>query len=327
MGKRIIFPNKGEVSFETFDVQAPGAGEVCVKTLYSLMSIGTETTILHQKYDPDTHFAKMFSFPQLQTGVQTIGVVDQVGPKVENITVGELVFIRKGHASHWSVPVESCSLVPKTVDPISACWCGLAKTAFRAANAAPFQLGGEVLIIGAGPVGQMAVRWAKSAGMRQVVIADLSANRLALAGDHVSCIAGALTDRKADLLALSETEQGFAHIIDTTGNAKVFSTVLELARPFGRVILLGDTGYPSQQHLTSDMMMKGLEVIATHDHRDRNGWTQSKIDQLFFYLLDSGAFDVSGLITHTYTPDQCEQAYTFVSDDRDQALGVLFDWT
>ena len=80
MPKRIIFPEKGQVELQAFEPPEPGPADVKVRTLYSLMSIGTETVILHQRYAPDTHFAKIFSFPQLKTGVQAVGVDETVDP-------------------------------------------------------------------------------------------------------------------------------------------------------------------------------------------------------------------------------------------------------
>ena len=46
MARRIIFPARGAVEIVPFDLPVPMAGQVSVRTLYSLMSIGTETTIL-----------------------------------------------------------------------------------------------------------------------------------------------------------------------------------------------------------------------------------------------------------------------------------------
>lgn len=77
-----------------FDPPEPGPDEVQVRTLYSLISIGTETTILHQRYDPNTHFAKIFSFPQLKTGVQTVGEVVKAGANAAEFTTGDFVFMR-----------------------------------------------------------------------------------------------------------------------------------------------------------------------------------------------------------------------------------------
>ncbi|MGI9286713.1 MAG: hypothetical protein ACR2P1_15105, partial [Pseudomonadales bacterium] len=78
--------------------------------------------------------------------------------------------------------------------------------------------------------------------------------------------------------------------------------------------------------LSSDVMTKGLTIQATHDHHDRDGWTQRRIDQLFFDLVETGRFNLSGLITHEYSPEECVKAYALASDQREQAMGILYDW-
>jgi threonine dehydrogenase-like Zn-dependent dehydrogenase len=328
MGRRIVFPEKGQVRLEAFEAREPGKGELRVRTLYSLMSIGTETTILHARYDPGTHFAARFTFPQLKTGVQAIATVEVVGTDVTEFRVGDRIFMRMAHTSHWTLDAAQCSPVPHDVDPKAACWCGLAKTAFRAAHAAPFLLGGNVLIIGAGPVGQMTLRWARSAGMTRIAVVDLSELRLKLAarGGATDCYAGDLSALR-DLLLAAFDGDGCDLVVDTTGNPAALTAALGVAGRFGKLVLLGDTGYPSRQCLSSDMMTKGLTVVATHDHHDRGGWTQRRIDALFFKLVRDGVFALDGLITHEFTPDACQEAYALASDRREEAVGVLFDWT
>ena len=178
MPKRIIFPEIHRVSLEDFELPEPGPGQVRVRTWYSLMSIGTETIILGRKYDPDTHFARMFSFPQLKTGVQAVGQVEQAAQDVGEFRAGDIIYMRQAHGSHQVLPASACSPVPSGIDLKSACWAGLAKTAFRAAWAGRFEPGKHILIIGAGPVGQMALRWASAAGVQTIAVADLSGNRL-----------------------------------------------------------------------------------------------------------------------------------------------------
>ena len=90
MPKRIIFPEKGRVFFEDFELSELRPDQIQVRTYYSLMSIGTETIILNQKYDPDTHFARIFSFPQLKTGVQALGEVEEVAEDVEDFRAGNI---------------------------------------------------------------------------------------------------------------------------------------------------------------------------------------------------------------------------------------------
>ena len=328
MPSRIVFPEKGRVALEEFTLPGLGPRDVQVRTLYSLVSIGTETIILHQKYAPDSHFARMFAFPQLKTGVQAVGEVEQLGDEVSEFAVGDRIFMRQAHGSHQVLPAERCSPVPGGIDLQSACWCGLAKTAFRAAWAGGFQLGGHALVIGAGPVGQMAIRWARAAGLESIVAVDLSEFRLAFAtrGGATSVICGDVADHLERLRSIDDGK-GPSLLIDTTGNPAVFRSALAAAAMYGKVVLLGDTGFPGRQCLTSDVMTKGLTIQATHDSHDRDGWTQRRIDRLFFSCVQDGRFDLSDLITHRFTPDACATAYAIAEQQRERVMGILYDWT
>lgn len=328
MPARIIFPERHKVSLEEFDVPRIKNDQIRVRTLFSLMSIGTETIILHQKYDPDTHFAKMFSFPQLKTGVQAIGEVEETGKDVSDIEKGKLVFMRQAHGSHQVLAAADSTLVPEFMNPRLACWCGLAKTAFRASWAGGFNNKQHVLVIGAGPVGQMTLRWAASENVKSLAVADLAESRLAHAenGGASHLFAGDLDSNRENIATLN-SGAGPDLIVDTTGNAAVFIQALGLAARFGKIILLGDTGYPSRQCMSSDVMTKGLTIQATHDSHDRDGWTQRKVDALFFQRVHEGSFRLDELITHEFIPEQCVEAYSQADERRNETMGVLFDWT
>ena len=328
MPKRIIFPEKDRVSFEDFELPEIRPGQVRVRTYYSLVSIGTETIILGRKYDADTHFARIFSFPQLKTGVQALGQVEQVAHGVEEFRAGDVIYMRQAHGSHQVLPASACSPVPSGIDLKSACWAGLAKTAFRAAWAGRFGPGKHILVIGAGPVGQMALRWASAAGAQTIAVVDLSGNRLEHAerGGATLTFEGRIADCMDGIQALDEGN-GPSIVVDATGNPAVFQSALAAAGKYARVILLGDTGYPSRQCLSSEAMTKGLTIQATHDSHDRDGWTQRRIDGLFFDLVKRDKFNLSGLITHEFPPQDCREAYALASDHRHDAMGILFDWT
>ncbi len=328
MPQRIVFPKQGQVALEKFELPPLTDDSVRVRTLCSLMSIGTETSILNRKYDPGTHYDRIFGFPQLKTGVQAVAEVEDVGASVRDFQAGDRIYMRMAHGSHQVMPEALLSPVPDAVDTRDACWCGLAKTAFRAAWAAPFGLGRQVLIIGAGPVGQMAIRWARSANVGLLAVSDLSENRLAHAkrGGATHTLCGDITDQ-LDAIGAMNDGAGPDIVVEATGSPAVFASALAAAARFGKVILLGDTGYPDRQHLTSDVMTKGLTLQATHDSHDRDGWTQRRIDELFFDSLIDGRFDVGGLITHEFSPADCVAAYALAVDHREDAMGILFDWS
>jgi len=328
MPARIIFPEKGQVALQDFELPGPGPGEMKIRTLHSLMSIGTESIILNQRYDPDTHFAKMFSFPQLQTGVQAVGEVEEISKDVSEFKVGDHIYMRKAHGSHQVLAARDCSPIPEGIDLKPACWAGLAKTAYRASWAGPFEPGHHLLIIGAGPVGQMAIRWAAIAQVDSIAVVDLSPARLEYArrGGATHLFNGDIAECLDEIQAL-HGGAGPSIVVDITGNPNVLKHALAAAAQFGKIILLGDTGYPSKQCLSSDVMTKGLTIQATHESHDRDGWTQRRIDRLFFDLVKRGRFDLSGLITHEFLPGDCEQAYALAREQREQVMGILFDWS
>ena len=328
MPKRIIFPNKGEVVLAHFELPSLGPKDVRIRTKYSLMSIGTELTILNQRYDPNTHFAKRFTFPQLKTGIQAVGKVEEIGTEVNNYKVGDHVFMRMAHGSHQVIPASECTIIPGTVNLKEACWCGLAKTAFRAAWAGKFETLEQVLIIGAGPVGQMTVRWAKAFSTNSILVNDVSAFRLELAtdGGATNIFSGEIESQVACITKNNRLKESQV-VVDTTGNPEVLKHALSIAPMFGKIVILGDTGYPSQQCLNSDFMSKGLSLQAVHDSHDLDGWDQKAIDQKFFSLLTNCDFNLSGLITHEFSPEECLSAYRVAQDYKENVMGILYDWS
>jgi threonine dehydrogenase-like Zn-dependent dehydrogenase len=173
----------------------------------------------------------------------------------------------------------------------------------------------------------MAIRWAKVAGVKCIAVVDLSAFRLehAVQGGATEALCGDVVQHLAAIRRMNDGK-GPMLVVDTTGNPAVFQAALSVAAVFGKVVLLGDTGFPGKQCLTSDVMTKGLTIQATHDSQDRDGWTQRGIDSLFFRCVQDGRFDLSGLMTHTFLPAECEQAYALAEQQREQAMGILFDW-
>ncbi len=62
-------------------------------------------------------------------------------------------------------------------------------------------------------------------------------------------------------------------------------------------------------------------------HVSRDGWTERRVDELFFRKLQDNHFPLEGLITHEFSPTECTQAYDLAERERQQVMGILFDWT
>lgn len=324
-GQRLVFTGKNEVQLQAFDLSAPAAGEVLVENLCSLLSTGTETIVFARKFDPGTHWDAWVRYP-FRPGYATVGRVLAVGEGVEGFAPGKRVATRSGHGSHIVMKAENAYPIPDEVAAEDAIWFALAKIAGHGARAAQISLGQSVVVIGAGPIGQMAARWALVAGASRVLIADLSIDRLKLAAR-----AGAIPVHGAAAETTAEVRRilGGARpdvVIDSTGNAEVLKSAFGMVETEGTVVLLGDTGTPTEQRLTGDVISRGLKLVGAHDGRNSPQWNNPVAANCFFEFVRTKRFPLEGLITHRFLPSQCVEAYTLASTDRLRTLGVLFDW-
>jgi 2-desacetyl-2-hydroxyethyl bacteriochlorophyllide A dehydrogenase len=327
MANRLVFPAKQQVHLEEFATPAITGAQVAVRSLCSLMSTGTENIVFNRQFEAGSHWDGWVKYPFFP-GYATVGEVIEAGPEATSLTKGDRVVLRASHASHHVVPESKCTLIPAGIEPYSAAWFALAKISFMGARAAEYELGDSVAIIGAGPIGQMSVRWAAAAGAENVVAIDTVAMRLDLArnGGATATIAKPIGESLDDLRAIGGGNLPRV-VLDGTGNAEVFPHALAAARDFGRVVLLGDTGTPSEQRLTPDLLRRGLTLVGAHDRHARGEWDAKSIYRLFFSLILSGRFRLDGLATHTFTPEDCALAYQTANTRRGETMGIIFDWS
>jgi 2-desacetyl-2-hydroxyethyl bacteriochlorophyllide A dehydrogenase len=326
MPQRIVFTGKQEVSLESFTPASVGPNQVGVRSLYSLMSTGTENICFNRLFEPGSHWDGWVKYP-FYPGYSMIGEVAEVGSDVTALKVGDTVALRAAHASWHVTDADKCYPV-SGVDLKEATWFALAKICFRGAFAANYRLGDSVLVVGAGPIGQLSARWARAAGAETVIMVDPVETRRVFANN------GGITDYLAlpvdgcrDEVSRATGGRMPKIVIDSTGHAAVFSAALSLAANRGRVVILGDTGSPSQQSLSKDVLTRGLTIIGVHDSHDDEEWNNTSITRLFFEMVRSGRISVKNLITDEFLPSECVQAYGAANSRRGETMGIMFDWT
>ncbi|RRJ95363.1 theronine dehydrogenase [Opitutaceae bacterium TAV4] len=325
-GRRLVFPQGSEVILENFTPATPAADEVLVEVERSLLSTGTETIVYARNFAPGTHWDNWVKYP-FYPGYTAVGIVRETGNAVTALKPGDRVACRAGHASHAVLKAENCFPVPDGVTAEQAAWFALAKITGHGVRAARIGLGDTVAVIGAGPIGQMTCRWALVSGASRVICVDLAESRLKLAA-----AAGAIPIVAPADQALAHIEKlpGVARprvVIESTGNAAVLKSAFSLVETEGTVVLIGDTGTPGSQTLTSDVITRGLTLVGAHDGRNSPVWNNRVAADCFFAFVRSGRFSLAGLNTHHFTPAQCKDAYTLAINDRTRTMGVLFDWS
>lgn len=320
----IVFQGKGHVEIQDFSLGELAPDKIHLKTRTSLISTGTEGICLNRLFDAGTHFDKWVQYP-FKTGYCTVAEVVAVGSEVNGFSVGERVFTRVCHASEHHVTTERVGKIPSFISDEDAQWSALAMIGSMILDAGDIRLQDDVAVIGAGPIGQMALRWLLAAGCN-VTICDTVPMRLAMAE-----LAGATSPLLGTADALgSHVESVFGCqprvVVDCTGFATVMEKALEIPRKFGTVVVLGDTGTPAGQHLTPDIITRGIKIQGCHVSHETADWHELRIYDRLYSLVNAGRFSLEGLNTHRFLPTDAAEAYALTTERRTETMGVWFDW-
>lgn len=329
----IYFTGVNQVELRKEPVRDPAAGEVVIRANKTLISTGTEGICLGRLFEPGSHWDQWVKYP-FSPGYSMAGEIVAVGEGVTGFQVGDRVASRSPHRQYVVTGTARLAPIPAGISDEEATWFGLANIVQNAVRRAEHALGEAVVVIGLGLLGQLVVQYARLLGAREVIAIDTAQKRLEMAQAHgaTAVIPRSVADAYEEVMRL--TDGGGAEVVyDVTGNAAVLPAALPLVRRFGRLMILGDTGSPSSQHLTSDVIRRGLRIIGTHDidpppvSTDYAFWSHAQMTRLFFRYLLRGDMRVSDLITHRYHPTEAAEAYRMLREQRASAMGVVFDWT
>ena len=335
LSQNIVFSAPKRVEFRAAELAAPTANQITLRTEYSLISTGTETIVLNGEFEPGSHWDNWVKYP-FYPGYCAVGVVESIGEKVSRFAVGDRLAARTKHAQFALVDESDARLVkvPKGIAIEDVPWFGMACIAQIGVRRAAHELGDAVVIVGAGLLGQLVTQYCRLFGAREIIVIDTAPKRLELAVAHgaTKVLCCGVQDAKEQVLELT-SGRGADVAYGITGHPAVFAPALGLARRFGKVLLLGDAARPHEQHLTSDVISRGVQIIGAHDGypptiaSDRDRWSHAAMTELFFTYLQQGRMRVGDLVSHHFAPEQAPHAYEMLLRDRSTALGVLFDWT
>ena len=198
----------------------------------------------------------------------------------------EYVTIKSRQA--FALPDEISLPFGAMVEPLAVGLHGWKKT--------PVEVGEPVLIIGAGPVGQSVALWANHFGAREVVVADLVANRraLALAAGATSTIDpadGDVAEQYAEI-----TGELPRAVLECVGVPGMIENALNLARADGHVTVVGMC-IGSDQITPMPAMVKELTTQFVLFYREDDY-------RLTISSLKNGTIDPSPLLTATFGLDE-----------------------
>lgn len=256
-------------------------------------------------------------------GHEASGVVEAVGERVTNVRVGDRVCMEPGipdptskasklgiynvdpAVRFWATPPIHGCLVPHVVHPAAFTYKLPDAVSFeegamveplaigiQAAVRARVQPGDVAVVVGAGPIGIVTALAALAAGCSQVIIADLMAEKLNIAGCYANVTPVNITEAAlADAVDKATGGWGADVVFEASGAPAAYRGLFELARPGGTVVLVGMPVEPAP-----------IDIVAAQarELRIETVFRYANVFDRALQLIASGAIDLKPLITGTY---------------------------
>jgi 2-desacetyl-2-hydroxyethyl bacteriochlorophyllide A dehydrogenase len=330
----VIFPAPKEVEFQDRGVPTPGPGQVLLRTRRTLISTGTEITILSGDFPPDSRWSAYARFPFV-AGYSSACDVLEIGAGVSSVAPGDRVATRTQQVRFALADEGAVVAVPDPRVPLDVLpFVTLAQTVMNGVHRSGVGWGSSVAVYGAGLLGQLAVRFCRLAGARPVFAVDVAGDRLALLPKDPAVIA--LDPSASDVRELvGEATRGrMADVVfEVTGNPALIPTEFELLRAQeGRFVVLSSPRSATTFDFHDLCNRPSHTIIGAHitshpavESADAP-WTLRRNAELFFDLVADGELDIDRLITHRRSWTEGCQAYLDLMADRSSSLAVILDW-
>jgi threonine dehydrogenase-like Zn-dependent dehydrogenase len=316
----IHFIGNGVANLESLDrPDRPAKGYVLGKTLYSLISPGTELQMgyLDEHDQPIT------------TGYASVLQVQQVHDSVTSVKTGDIVFCMYNHQSFQHVPASEIVKIPENLDPSIAVIARLLNIPMTTLYTTKSKPGDKVLVTGAGPVGLLSALLFQNCGY-EVTLCDPDKNRLKKALE-------AGIKKVSEVIPIYEEtlKNTFALVLECSGNESAVLEGCNMVHKGGEVVLIG---VPWKRY--TDFSAHELCSLVFHNYVQlRSGWEWElpRFDQDFqprsiqsnleigMRWLESGSFNLNTLVKKV-SPKDAQQIYSGLLNREFDELFIMFDW-
>jgi L-iditol 2-dehydrogenase len=199
-------------------------------------------------------------------------------------------------AEYIAVPAFSLARLPAGVDFVAGALAEPLGVALHAVRLSGLQPGAKVAILGAGAIGLAILQVAKRFGAGELLVADPCGPRQA-APAKLGAIVRASA---AELLELCPEGQEADLVFEAAGGERSFAEALDLARPEGKVMVVGIPTPDRQQYSAKVPRRKELTVVFCRRSRET-------LDECL-RMLAAGELTAAAFPVRKYSLDEAPQA-------------------
>ena len=250
MPNEILIAGKLDFRLAPYQEVALGAGQIRGRTLYTLVSQGTEIG-----------WANGEDFP-VRPGYSAVFLVEEIGADVTGIRKRDLRFAMGYHRSTQTHEAAHTLPLPKGLDPMQATIARLMGVSMSTLMTTRARTGDRVLIVGAGPVGFLAGQLFGIGGYEVTMIEPNALRRDQLAS------AGFADVRAAMPLEDLSLKGQVALVVDCSGHEGAVIEACQMVRRMGEVVLVG----VPWKKLTDRSAFDVMQAVFFNHVLLRSGW-------------------------------------------------------
>lgn len=179
------------------------------------------------------------------------------------------------------------------------------------------QLGDTVAVMGAGPIGLLTAAIARIAGAKLIFIADKVAHRLRIAEEMgVDCVVNIASESLVEAVMDRTHSRGVDLVFDAAAAPESINTGIQIARPGGRVVLIG---IPSRSDFGIDLHSAMAKELGIQTVKRSNHNAHGAIE-----LMESRRIPES-LVSHRYPLEQTPAAFETLAAYADGVSKVVIE--
>ena len=247
------------------------------------------------------------SYPRFP-GHEVSGIVEQVGSRVDSFKPGDPVgawVTSRGFAEYVAVKAEYC--FPAGNVPLDLALAEPLACAVNAVELAKLSLADDIVLIGAGFMGNLVQKLVQLQGPRHVIVADTRPDALERAKQMgASHVVDVRSESLASVVREMTGGQGADVSFEATGAQAPLTLLGDITRMSGKVVIVGYHQGGMRQIPLAYWNWMAFQIVNAHF---REIPTIMRGMRIGMRLLTSGRLTLDGLVTHRFQLGEINQAF------------------
>lgn len=331
--RKVIAHNK---QIEIVESQTPTLkpSYVLIRTMHSVISPGTELSILHNSTDK-----------KIPLGYSAMGIVEECGSDITDVKKGDLVACYGApyvhHAEKLLVPKTLYAKIPENVSPKEAAFAGIGAIAIHALRTAKLEFGETVVVVGLGLLGQMIAKIANAAAYH-VIAYDLHAERVNMLHEDTNIQAFSEQGKMEAEIQEATNGNGADAVLLCAGGKRSALTheSLKWIRNQGKVVIVGDVepDFPRDLMFSKEAQLlisraggpgrydKVYEAEAMDYPYGYVRWTEGRNVAAYLRLVSKKQIDMRSFVTDEVRFDDVVEGFEDLMGEKSATLTKLINF-